>query len=194
MEDKRIIKTKRNIKDTLIRLLAREPFEKISVAELCREGVISRITFYTHYDSKYALLREMFADYIGEAYDNYHALQAKNNPRLDGFLGYENLLECILSLYFDHYDFFSHTTAGENPYLFSEFFNHVLSSTDDYLARHRSLIARYPARQTAALICNGLFGVINVCANEHMAEAELRRLARDMYTDLLRSGLFIQQA
>lgn len=52
MEDKRITKTKRNIKATLTALLQEMPFEKISVAEICRRGDISRITFYAHYEDK----------------------------------------------------------------------------------------------------------------------------------------------
>lgn len=190
MEDKRIVKTKINIKNTLIRLLQTSPFEKITVAEICREGMISRITFYTYYDSKYALLNEMFADYIKEADSNYHNLQKANNPHFDGVIGYENLLECILSMFFDNFDFFSHTTAKENPYLFSEFFNHVFYSVDDYLKRHTSLVSKYPTKQMAALICNGLFGVINVCSDENMSEKEVRSLTRSMYRDLLQSGLF----
>lgn len=39
------------------------PFEKISVTEICNQGLVSRITFYAHYDDKYKLVEEMFADY-----------------------------------------------------------------------------------------------------------------------------------
>lgn len=190
MEDKRITKTKRNIRSTLISLLQEKPFEKITVAEICRVGMISRITFYTHYDSKYALLNEMIADYIKEADINYHKMQKVNNPRNNGIIGYENLLECILSLFFDNLEFFSHTGANENPYLFSEFFNHVFHCVDNYIQRHTSLIPKYPTKQTAALICNGLFGVINVCSDDNMTESEVRSLARMMYKDLLQSNLF----
>ena len=34
--DKRVVKTKRTIKRTLVELLATMPFEKITVTELCR--------------------------------------------------------------------------------------------------------------------------------------------------------------
>ena len=123
MEDKRITKTKRNIKATLTDILQEMPFEKISVAEICRRGDISRITFYAHYEDKYDLAEEIFSDHVQEAYDKYHALQAENNPGNNGFIGYQNLLEAILSLYYDNYAFFSHTTSSENPYLFSAYFN-----------------------------------------------------------------------
>lgn len=136
MEDKRITKTKRNIKATLTALLQEMPFEKISVAEICRRGDISRITFYAHYEDKYALAEEIFSDHIQEAQDKYHTLQAENNPKNNGFIGYQNLLDAILSLYYDNYTFFSHTTSSENPYLFSSYFNRMNASVDDYLRRH----------------------------------------------------------
>ena len=173
MEDKRIAKTKRNIKATLTALLQEMPFEKISVAEICRRGDISRITFYAHYEDKYALAEEIFSDHVQEAQDKYHMLQAENNPKNNGFIGYQNLLDAILSLYYDNYTFFSHTTSSENPY-----------------RRHTYLKPRFPFHQTAALICNGLFGVINSCVADHLSEAETRALVRDIYAVLLSSDMF----
>ena len=38
MEDKRIIRTKHNLKDAMIRMLSIEDFEHISVTELCKVG------------------------------------------------------------------------------------------------------------------------------------------------------------
>ena len=64
MEDKRVIKTKRNLKRTMIEMICDMPFEKITVSELCRLGETSRITFYTHYDDKYDLAEEIFGDYV----------------------------------------------------------------------------------------------------------------------------------
>ena len=190
MEDKRITKTKRNIKATLTDILQEMPFEKISVAEICRRGDISRITFYAHYEDKYALAEEIFSDHVQEAYDKYHALQAENNPEDNGFVGYQNLLEAILSLYYDNYAFFSHTTSSENPYLFSAYFNRMYVSVDSYLRRHTFLKPRFSFHQTAALICNGLFGVINSCVADHLSEAETRAVLRGMYAVLLNSDMF----
>ena len=52
-EDRRILKTKKNLKRTLIELLSQKAFEQISVKELCETAQTSRITFYTHYNDKY---------------------------------------------------------------------------------------------------------------------------------------------
>lgn len=190
MEDKRITRTKRNIKATLTDILQEVPFEKISVAEICRRGDISRITFYAHYEDKYALAEEIFSDHVQEAYDKYHALQAENNPEDNGFVGYQNLLEAILSLYYDNYTFFSHTTSNENPYLFSAYFNRMYISVDDYLRRHTFLKPRFSFHQTAAFICNGLFGVVNSCLADHLSEAETRDVVRGIYAVLLNSDMF----
>lgn len=190
MEDKRITKTKRNIKATLTDILQEMPFEKISVAEICRRGDISRITFYAHYEDKYALAEEIFSDHVQEAYDKYHALQAENNPEDNGFVGYQNLLEAILSLYYDNFTFFSHTTSSENPYLFSAYFNRMYISVDDYLRRHTFLKPRFSFHQTAAFICNGLFGVVNSCLADHLSEAETRDVVRGIYAVLLSSDMF----
>ena len=190
MEDKRITKTKRNIKATLTDILQEMPFEKISVAEICRRGDISRITFYAHYEDKYDLAEEIFSDHVQEAYDKYHALQAENNPEDNGFVGYQNLLEAILSLYYDNYAFFSHTTSNENPYLFSAYFNRMYISVDDYLRRHTFLKPRFSFHQTAAFICNGLFGVVNSCLADHLSEAETRDVVRGIYAVLLNSDMF----
>ena len=40
------------------------PFERISVTELCTRADTSRITFYTHYSDKYALVDDIFMDMI----------------------------------------------------------------------------------------------------------------------------------
>ncbi len=190
MEDKRVRKTKKNIKATLIGMLAEMPFEKVTIAELCRRGEISRITFYTHYDDKYALVVEMFGDYVRQAYDIYHRLQEDNNRELDSIKGYKNLLSCMLQMFYQNFDFFQHTSAQENPFLFTTLYEYVLEAVDDYLVRHTGIIPVYSSRQTAALLCNGLFGVVISCNREDLGEKEARRVVEGMYEILLTSGLF----
>ena len=57
--------TKKNLKYTLVDMLAEQPFEKITITEALQPHTeISRITFYSHYSDKYALVDEMFQDMI----------------------------------------------------------------------------------------------------------------------------------
>lgn len=190
MEDKRVIKTKRNIKATLIRLLGQTRFENISVAELCRVGQISRITFYTYYSDKYKLADELFADYISEARAEYARLQSENNQNDLPIIGYINLLDCILDLYFHHPDFFTHAMPEDSPYLYSMFYRHIFTAAVDYIERHPSIHAKYGARPTAALLCNAIGGVIQEYSAAGLSGEPLRAQIKRIYYDLLRSDLF----
>ena len=98
MEDKRIRKTKRNLKDTLVELLMEVPFEQISITELCKRADISRITFYSHYSDKYALVDEIFADMTEIGTIDYRRRQKENNPNRDLVIGYINVLT-VFSLF-----------------------------------------------------------------------------------------------
>lgn len=55
MTDARILKTKRNTLNALKNLLKEKKFDEISVKDICKEGHISRGTFYIHYKDKYDL-------------------------------------------------------------------------------------------------------------------------------------------
>jgi AcrR family transcriptional regulator len=59
--DIRIVKTERNIQQALITLLDRKSFRLITIADLCKEAMSSRSTFYIHYLDKYDLLEKMVA-------------------------------------------------------------------------------------------------------------------------------------
>lgn len=189
MEDKRITKTKANLKRTLTALLERTPFEKITVTEICREAQTGRITFYTYYEDKYALINEMFEDFLKEAGDDYHEL-LRSYPETSDRKGFETLLDCILRLIYRNYPFFSQATSEKNPYLFSSFFNYTLDSVDVYIKTHGKKEKRYPSRQLAALLCNGLLGVINTCDAEGLPQAETEELVKAMYGDILNSMIF----
>ena len=114
MEDKRIRKTKRNLKNTLIQMLSEQSLEKVSVTELCRRAETSRITFYAHYNDKYALVDEIFQDMLETGTKDYRRRQRENNPGNDFVLGYANMLDSILAIYYDRFEFFRHTDPGKN--------------------------------------------------------------------------------
>lgn len=57
--DRRIVRTKKDIKETFISLLEEKSFEKISVRDLTERANINRGTFYLHYLDKYDLLEKL---------------------------------------------------------------------------------------------------------------------------------------
>lgn len=65
-ENQRIALTRRLLQEGLLRLLAHDKLENISVTALCKEAGINRATFYNHYTSPAALLSEMEQQLVSE--------------------------------------------------------------------------------------------------------------------------------
>jgi len=57
--DPRILRSRRMLMDSLVRLLTKKEFEDISVQEIADEATLNRATFYLHYPDKAALLQAM---------------------------------------------------------------------------------------------------------------------------------------
>src|ERR1700679_2108315 len=57
--DPRIVRSRRMLMDSLVRLLNKKEFDDISVQEIADEATLNRATFYLHYPDKSALLKAM---------------------------------------------------------------------------------------------------------------------------------------
>lgn len=55
-EDTRILRSKRDLRNAFMELIKDQPFEKIAVTDICKKAMINKMTFYKHYQDKYALL------------------------------------------------------------------------------------------------------------------------------------------
>lgn len=64
--DKRITKTKRRIKDSLVELMQETSLDKITVKDLCERAEINRNTFYYHYQTIQELFDEITDKFIDE--------------------------------------------------------------------------------------------------------------------------------
>lgn len=56
-QDIRVIKTRKALAETLLALLERKSFQKITVNDICQNATVSRSTFYLHFEDKYQLLQ-----------------------------------------------------------------------------------------------------------------------------------------
>lgn len=65
--DLRVVKTRRNIEETFIRLLQQMPFDKVTVRLIVEEALVNKGTFYRHYQDKYDLADQAFARVLGKA-------------------------------------------------------------------------------------------------------------------------------
>ncbi|MCM3770760.1 TetR/AcrR family transcriptional regulator [Priestia aryabhattai] len=64
--DRRIIRTKRFIRDALTELMEEKGFEGVTVRDLTKKADINRGTFYLHYQDKYDLLEKSENEVIQE--------------------------------------------------------------------------------------------------------------------------------
>ncbi len=65
-ENRRVLLTKRLLKEALLRLLETKSIEKINVSELCREADINRATFYHHFTDPHDVLVEVEQGIVDE--------------------------------------------------------------------------------------------------------------------------------
>jgi len=70
--DLRVIKTKKQFHEALVRLLKIKPLEAISVSEICKLANVNRGTFYFHYEQKEGLFEEYFREVIKDLENSYH--------------------------------------------------------------------------------------------------------------------------
>lgn len=195
MEDKRIRKTRQNIQQALVRLLAKRPFEQITVTELCAEASTSRVTFYTHYSDKYEVAEEVFAGMTRLATEEYRALQQKNNPQKEPVASYCNLLDCILNLYEAHSELFACATPEKSPFLYFSLYKYLIQQVSEYVEKERAGVKlRYPVSHVTAFLCNGLWSFVNQCHADHCRPAQIHADAKAILQDILQSGVFSPRA
>lgn len=193
MEDKRIVKTKKSLKNAMITMLGEKDFEHITITELCRQAEVSRITFYSHYSDKYALLDEIFDDMLRIGTEDYYRRQRENNPGGRLAAGYVNMLDAILQLYYDRFDFFRHTDPEKNPYLASRLYSIVLETVEQHTLHVKNRMhLKYSPKKIAGFVCFGMFGFVNESREENTSVNELLPEARILLTDLIRSGILAE--
>lgn len=190
--DKRVYKTIKNLKQTLVALMKERPFDKINVKMLCERASTSRVTFYTYYDDKYDLLQDVFQDMNDSAAAGFRTLQGRNNPGNDFSLCLQNLLEAIL--------------ASEQELFCSP--EYLLRNTDTILFYYRFLTknietfeisfpqkmqTRYPVHQLNAFLAVGLWSFLHADGTAEI-DPDSRQYAGRLIRDLVASDIFWDDA
>ena len=184
MDDKRITRTKRNLKNTLKKLLRRKPYADITVTELCKDAETSRITFYAHYNGKNDLADELVRDLFGEVNENLERLQRQNNPSGDPVRAAENMLSAILGCYEANREFFSRLNVKESPYLFSSFYDHILSAVEEKLSEVLNT-PREEVHRDAVFLCAGLWNYLSEGIRQGCSSETLQKKTSALVTSML---------
>ena len=194
VEDKRIIRTKQTLKQTMIKMLADSRFEQISIKQLCEIAGISRVTFYTHYNDKYDLAEDIFSDMQDKGRAEFSRLQNTNNPDGDPIISYCNLLDCVLTIYYSNYEFFRHTLPDKNPYLSFSFYNYVMKIVESLTEKvSKSVKPKYSPRKITGFLCYGLCGFVNESRAAGCPLESIRTETREILRGILESGILLSR-
>ena len=108
--------------------------------------------------------------------------------------GYVNMLDSILELYYDRFDFFQHTNPEKNPYLASRLYSIILDTVEMHtLHVKKRLRLKYSPKKIAGFVCFGMLGFVNESHQDKTPLAQIRQEARELMTDLLKSGILTEQ-
>ena len=69
--DRRIVKSKRALKDSILSLMQKKDFKEISITEIVQGADLNRGTFYKHYPYKEDLLNDIIDDVISDLIVSY---------------------------------------------------------------------------------------------------------------------------
>ena len=94
-EDLRVIKTKENIKKSMLHLLKKYAFKDITISMLVDECRINKTTFYRHYSDKYDLIEKISKDYI--------SLFSKASSNFENGINVHNI-DCLIQFFDDNKD------------------------------------------------------------------------------------------
>lgn len=187
MEDKRITKTRKNLKHTLVDMMTEMPFEKITVKEICERAIISRITFYNYYGDKFALLEDVFGD-MNDELDSRFRERQKSNTDDDPIKSYENLLDCFLDTYDEE---IGKIKLEENMILLMPYYRFIVDNTTALVNRYiRRLKPNYPPEKISVFLVMGMYGYIHLAGSSSDDRKKMSESAHRLLKDLLNSGIF----
>lgn len=189
-EDKRIIKTKRELKRAIVALLKEKPFEQISVKEICESSSTSRITFYTHYRDKYDLLNSVFEDFTERARLSCAELFDFGRSRADVTAFLKELLHGVIGCIYENKFLLEAVDSEKNSYLAFAFKDYVTESVDRVL----ELIAekfecKYTSAEASAFVRGGFVSLFSAAVRAGDSPEALERKAGKLIEDLVRSDI-----
>lgn len=187
--DKRILKTKKCLKESLRELMCEKPFEKITVTEICKRASTGRVTFYNYYEDKYDLMEDCFEDLYEQIRVGFHELQRKNNPQDCFERRFQNFLDSIHDVNQEYMDI-----PMDDSYTFLLMYYRFLTQTLKKLELYgkEPVKTRYDVDRLNSFLVLGFWGFFHVGGGTLSAEEDekVRESAHQLVRDLAAGGVF----
>lgn len=186
--DRRIIKTKRSLKEALIELMNEKSFEKITVTEICDRAYTSRITFYTYYTDKYSLLHDIFMDQEIKGEQTFVELQKNNNPKRDPVTGINNLVQVLSQINIPGVKSTSYLLRNTDLlFFYFNFLNENLEKLEKEFSS--SMTTDYTLKNLNTFLILGLWGYIHADSQDNIPQKTIDEVCR-LIEDLMNSRIF----
>ncbi|MGN0813767.1 MAG: TetR/AcrR family transcriptional regulator [Candidatus Coproplasma sp.] len=193
-QDKRVVRTKRDLRNAFIELIVEKPFEKITVSEICRKASINKMTFYKHYQDKYALLDDCIKSVAENVFlkcfpDEDFDRRLNENP-VDFLV---DLLDSVMHESYEKKDVILSLSCGNNSslrFVVAEYCNKLICRLVVRMSSAYTL--KYPAHVISSFITGGFSNIITECITvPTLSSDEFKSYARMFFTDLIESKLIV---
>ena len=158
-KDLRIIKTKANLHEALVKLLYEKSLDKITVSELCKEAKINRGTFYLHYPDVNELFEEYFETITEDLKAAYYEPYVLTSNKI------ENLQSDMVRIFhhvYQYREFYKIVFDRKTPMMYYyRLFEYIVKYLSETLMEHEG-----NTKYIASYQSNAILGVILTWAEE----------------------------
>lgn len=186
MEDRRIVKTKRMLRQALLGLLREKPFHSITVKEICDRASTSRITFYTYYDDKYALLDQLIANNTSRIAEEFRTREENNNAAHEMVQHCRNLIDATIAVQEEEGILRIIGEQKTDMEIIFYYYRHILAAIREIEKQYKNeWNTRYSVEEITAFFVAGFVGVMDEAVAAGRTEDEARREMGELMRDLL---------
>jgi AcrR family transcriptional regulator len=194
-EDMRTIRTRKSLKNAILKLLNSNSIDKISIIDICNEANINRVTFYTHYKDKYELVHEVLEEVlksIDEKIINYYESHQTGDPIRD----YTSTMTTVIyKTCFENKRFLHALTKQENKEFIDMLSDLIAKNGVKMLSKiSKDIKLKYPPDFIVKFILGGFSNVIFEWAlkNDNMTEKEFLTYFDNLYYSILKANIFFE--
>lgn len=170
-QDRRVIRTKREILAALTELLEQKSIDEITVREITDLAGINRGTFYLHYVDKYDLMDKSVNNLISELHELGEGVLRKEGPEDDPEREREQVIASLTAIFQyvqENSRFIRSLLSEKSNFSFHHQFNAILKST---LAEHwESMNPSVPPLYLASAVTYAYQGLIHCWLTTGMKE------------------------
>lgn len=122
--DKRVIKTKKDIKDSFLKILESKNYNDITIQDILNDSKVARSTFYQHFDSKEDILQSITEDIFEHI--NSSSLEKENNHDFSNKEDFKDIFLHMLTHFYEDRNVLKAVFDNESYGIFLKLLHHLM--------------------------------------------------------------------